>query len=145
MPCSDCQNWIVSKQRLYDDGSKVIYFQVTGGRGLCEKLYTETDPDFSCNKYTAAPGFDHIGADRIAGSPWQNFNMGACPDCKGRGCGEGEIASACFRCAGTGHVRFYDDGYIGEERTRRHPKEPETPEIIDPGTVLAEIPKASVL
>ena len=47
--------------------------------------------------------------------------MGPCPDCTDSpGCQNGR---GCHRCAGTGNVRFYDDGYIGEERTRLHPKE----------------------
>jgi hypothetical protein len=50
-----------------------------------------------------------------------------------------------MRCVGTGGVRYYDDGYVGEEATRRHPKEPAIEPAVDPGTILAPMPKPDVL
>jgi predicted amidophosphoribosyltransferase len=48
--------------------------------------------------------------------------MGPCPNCTGKG-NQGD--GACDRCTGTGNVRYYEDGFVGEERSRMHPKEKE--------------------
>ena len=46
----------------------------------------------------------------------------------------------CGRCQGIGQVRFYDDGYVGEESTRRHPMEPPPPAATP--SVLVPLPKS---
>lgn len=144
MPCNSCHFWLLQRKRVYSDGTQRIYFQVVGGKGLCEKLKIETAEGFGCIDFKDDPSFDHIIIDKIEGAPWQHWKMGPCPDCQGRG--SGTEGGACGRCAGTGNVRYYEDGHIGDERTRRHPLEPAT-EIThaDPGTIIKPLPKASVL
>ncbi len=142
--CETCKNWIKRRQRTYSDGTNIMFFWVAPPNGLCEKLSQETEPSFFCSKYEAAPDWDHVSIENIEGAPWQNFKMGTCPDCKGRG--SGEFGGACGRCVGTGQVRYYDDGFVGEEKTRRHPKEPttDTP-VVDPGIILAPVEKPSII
>lgn len=145
--CQSCKQWIVRLRRLYSDGTTVAQFEMTDGNGHCQFLDKETGPDFGCNKYIAAPDFDHVITDVVEGMPWEHFKMGKCPECDGRGSGlEG---GACSRCTGTGNVRYYDDGYIGEERTRMHPAEVQKSlsggeHYVDPGTILKPLPKPSV-
>jgi hypothetical protein len=68
-----------------------------------------------------AEGHEHIEImGSKSGSPWHHSHYITCPDCKGIGIiGEG----SCERCCRTGRCLLYDDGYIGEEKTRRHPNE----------------------
>ena len=140
MSCADCASWVRKRKKVYDDGTEVVSFDGE----FCDLLAIKTTADFGCQKFTQmADGWDHTVIERVDGAPWQRFKMGACPDCAGRGSGVG--AGACYRCAGSGLVRFYDDGYVGEERTRKHPKEPQAGAQIDPGTILAPIEKVSVL
>lgn len=143
MPCKTCSHWILKRSRRYADGTEKVHFWVTGGNGLCTRLQRETGPAFFCADFTDDGTFDHIEIENVAGESWQNWKMGKCPDCCGRGCGEGDNASACYRCAGTGNVRFYDDGFVGDERTRRHPKEPTQQEIVQ--EVLKPMPRPNVL
>lgn len=143
MPCNTCSHWVLKRRRLYADGTEKVYFWVSGGNGLCTRLQRETGPQFFCADFTDDATFDHVETENVSSEPWQNWKMGKCPDCDGRGSGLGEIASSCWRCAGTGNVRFYDDGHVGDERTRRHPKEP-APQPIVPET-LKPIPKPNVL
>ena len=147
MRCDHCQYWFKVTKYVYDDGSQFVVGNVNyEGRANahCSVLCTETKPDFFCASFLAcANSWDHIQLLRHAGEPWQHFEMKACPDCNGRGCGES--GGACGRCMGTGKVRFYADGYIGEEKTRRHPKEPEQKSTVDPGTILAPIEKPSLI
>lgn len=141
--CQSCLRWVTQRRRAYSDGTEITVFTAPVGKGMCELLSCETAPDFGCNGFVADPGSDHIAVETIAGAPWSRFCMGKCPECNGRGSGiEG---GACGRCVGTGHVRYYDDGYIGEERTRRHPSEPAVEAVVDPGTILQPLEKPSVL
>ncbi len=143
MTCGLCRQWTVKKLRRYADGSETVTFEAVPGQGHCDMLAIETQPGFGCSGFTAAPDYDHIAVEVIAGAPWEHFRMGPCPECNGRGSGiEG---GACGRCTGTGQVRYYDDGYVGEEKTRRHPSERVQAAVVDPGTILAPVEKASVL
>ena len=63
--------------------------------------------------------------------------MGKCPNCSGLGCRVSN-GRACDRCVGTGQVRFYSDGHIGNERTRTHPNDPIPFPQKDPGRELNE-------
>lgn len=140
MRCRDCAFWITAKKRKYKNEQLISYFEAKPGRGLCEKIDIQTVPDFGCNLYQGSD-WDHVKVETMEGAPWEFWKMGACPDCGGRGCGAGEGAGRCGRCQGIGQVRFYEDGYIGEERTRRHPKEPpenKADPLLD-GSVLAPI------
>lgn len=171
--CAGCRHWITARKSVYEDGTEIVSYLSQSGRGSCGVLGIDTAPTFGCNQFTASDGHEQI--NRKSGSPWHHFVMIPCPDCGGRGSeapASGVVETAIRadnRCAGTGFVRLYDDGHIGDERTRKHPKEIEIeqaqahekeraraqaildglplevdPEVID-GTVLKPIPKASVL
>lgn len=121
--CQSCAHWTLARVTVYSDGSTVDTFRAPDGKGHCEELTIDTAPDFGCNKYEIDGGSSHVITTEKQGAPWQHWSMGNCPDCAGKGnAGDG----ACHRCAGTSKVRYYEDGYIGEERTRLHPKERET-------------------
>lgn len=142
MPCETCANWTVRRRRVYDNGDEVITYEAPQGKGHCDKLGIDTPPEFHCAAH--AEGHDHVMTERIDGAPWEHFQYRPCPDCNGRGSIEG-AQTPCGRCVGTARVRFYDDGYIGEESTRLHPKEkpqsctalpqPGTTIIVDPSPI----------
>lgn len=141
MTCKNCQHWIIARKTIYEDGSEIVNSQSPEGKGDCLYLEIETSADFGCNAF--AVGDVHVEIIRKPGAPWMHHRDGPCPECSGRGSNEG----ACGRCCGTGKVRYYDDGYIGEERTREHPKEKELrlqkpPDVPDPGTVLRPVEKS---
>lgn len=117
--CKDCRKWLCRRVTDYEDGSRIINHESPPGKGLCDVLAIETGAHFGCNQFEA--GTEHIEImGRKSGSPWHHSRRDTCPDCKGIGIiGE----EACRRCARTGSVLYYDDGYIGEEQTRRHPNE----------------------
>jgi hypothetical protein len=117
--CADCKNWILQRKTLYEDGSEIINYQSNNGLGHCEVLKVDTPLDFGCSKFEAGDQHYEILA-RKSGSPWHHSQWGKCPDCNGRG---SDAFAACRRCCGTGRVLYYDDGYVGEESTRRHPNE----------------------
>ena len=120
MNCADCANWVTARITRYSDGSEVKTYEAPSGKGSCSALGIECPPDFGCNRFEA--GSDPVRISERDGAPWQHWVMGPCPDCTGNGnAGDG----ACYRCAGTSKVRYYEDGYIGEERTRLHPRERE--------------------
>lgn len=117
MKCEECEHWIVRRVTTYDDGSEVERWKSPDGSGHCESLGIETAYDFGCNRFMEASG-NHVESEHKPGAPWHHFKMIPCPDCGGKGDG-----TRGHRCAGTGLVRLYDDGYIGDEQTRKHPKE----------------------
>jgi hypothetical protein len=162
--CSDCKLWTVKRRRIYQDGTEVVFYTAPEGKGHCNVLAVETRAAFSCIAFEpAAAESTHVVTELLNEPAWKLFKMGPCPDCNGLGSRDG----ACWRCAGTGNVRYYDDGHIGEERTRKHPIEIEMekqaeraaqvekarklaagedvvePEVIDP-TVLRPMPKPNV-
>lgn len=116
--CSQCEKWTRKRRRVYGDGTEVVHFEAKDDMGLCEYLEMQTRPGFACCEFVGAPGYDHVVTEAIEGPAWQHWKMGKCPDCEGRG--SGKEGGACGRCVGTGQVRFYDDGYVGEEKTRKH-------------------------
>ena len=118
--CGNCRKWLCQRVTDYEDGSRIINFQSPPGKGLCEVLGIETGEAFGCKQFEE--GHEHTEVmGRKSGSPWHHSRRDTCPDCKGVGLLEGDVA--CVRCARTGTVLYYDDGYIGEEQTRRHPNE----------------------
>lgn len=128
MKCADCRLWLIQRVTDYEDGSRIINFKSRDGFGLCERLGVETEPDFGCNKFEEGNGHIEVMGKKI-GSPWQHSHWGPCPECNGT-VDENEQWTShptnggmCGRCAATGRVLYYDDGYIGEEKTRRHPNE----------------------
>ena len=124
--CKDCGNWLLERKTTYDDGSEVINYKSPEGKGNCQILKADTPPDFGCNSFEIG---DHYEITHKSGTPWQNWYYGVCPTCNGRG--NPGNSRPCEQCVGTGHVRYYDDGFIGEERTRLHPKESEPPPAPD--------------
>jgi len=128
MPCNSCAHWIRARKTIYESGDEVFNFQAPEGKGHCDAIDLDTDPEFGCTKFDAEKpylGVDdqpHVIVAHKSGAPWHYSVSGPCPDCAGKG-NAGD--TGCHRCAGTGKVRYYDDGYIGEERTRLHPKERE--------------------
>lgn len=129
MSCANCSNWITARKTLYGNGEEVVNWSAPTGKGACKMLGIDTPAEFSCQGFTV--GDEHVEIlDRKPGAPWQNWTMIPCPGCSGRGSppgganpGETVYVRACTRCAGTGHVRRYDDGFEGDEQTRMHPKE----------------------
>lgn len=117
--CSTCKNWLCQRVTDYANGERIINFSAPEGEGLCEVLKINTSKDFSCTKYKF--GTNHIEImGKKTGSPWHHSHWGTCPDCQGVGLINN---GSCKRCAQTGRVLYYDDGYVGEEQTRRHPNE----------------------
>jgi hypothetical protein len=126
MRCDGCKNWTTAKVTGYSDGSEVINWKAPDGKGRCDILKIDTTPEFGCVSFAQIPAGSlvlHVGAHIQKtwknGAPWMHHIVGPCPDCRGRGSDSG----VCNRCAGTGKVRYYDDGFIGEEQTRLHPME----------------------
>jgi hypothetical protein len=119
MRCADCASWITATKVVYDgDGSVIEIDRAPAGKGRCTCLGIDTAPGFACQSFSA--GDVHEILTHKPGAPWEHSHAGPCPDCRGAGSAHD---TACRRCAGTGKVRHYDDGYIGEEQTRLHPME----------------------
>lgn len=117
MKCEACEHWIVRKETAYGGGEVIVNWTPPIGKGECQSLGILTEASFGCNRFIETAS-DHVAVTHKDGEPWQHFVMIPCPDCKGVGDG-----GRGHRCAGTGLVRLYDDGHIGDEQTRRHPKE----------------------
>ena len=120
MTCSTCAHWVTTRKTVYGDGSEVVTYQCSDGKGHCEKLEIDTSPDFTC---AYEDNSDHSGPVRIGnklGAPWQFWSMIPCPVCAEKGLPPDGVHC---QCAGTGKVRRYDDGFIGDEKTRLHPTE----------------------
>lgn len=136
MRCDGCNNWTVRRVTRYGDGSEVVNWKAPDGKGRCSVLDLDTLAEFGCTSFeplavsavTVVNGVPmappHVVSNWKNGAPWMHSVNGPCPECKGRGSDSG----VCHRCAGTGHVRYYDDGFIGEEQTRLHPEELKTAE-----------------
>lgn len=120
--CENCQHWIIKRGIVYSDGSEIVRWTSQDGEGHCDSIDIVTKADFGCNRFLENQFGDtgQVEVIRKIGAPWQHFVMIPCPDCEGKGDG-----TRGHRCAGTGLVRLYDDGYIGDEQTRMHPKEKE--------------------
>src|SRR5579863_7449404 len=117
MKCANCSNWTLERATVYEDGSRIVTYTAPVGKGHCDTLNLDTVPEFGCLSFAAG---DHVKLEHKTGAPWQHWKMIACPECnRNPGVGSGFMC----RCAGTGNVRRYDDGYVGDEKTRMHPKE----------------------
>lgn len=119
MKCSSCSNWITERKTVYDDGSEIINYASPKGEGHCDILNVDTTPDFGCLSFKEG---NNIIINHKTGAPWQYWEYKPCPECNGRG-SYSDRNGHCNRCVGTGNVRYYDDGYIGDEKTKKHPKE----------------------
>jgi hypothetical protein len=120
MTCSTCAHWITTRKTVYGDGSEVVTYQCPDGKGRCEKLEIDTPAEFGCAVFVE--GQNPVRISEKPGAPWQFWEMVPCPVCAQKGL---PPDGAKCQCAGTGKVRRYDDGFIGDERTRLHPKERE--------------------
>src|SRR5258707_15427063 len=119
MTCSECRLWLTMRVTDYEDGTRITNYKSPDGKGRCGILKIDTEADFGCNRFEH--GLDHIEImSSKPGSPWHHSHYESCPDCNGTGLIND---SACERCCRTGRCLFYDEGYIGEEKTRRHPNE----------------------
>src|SRR5579862_9257049 len=107
MSCSVCKYWHRGTLTVYGDGSTL---EKLLEKPKCSVLNIETPEDFGCIKFEEAYE-EQVSHYTKEGAPWENWVYGPCPDCQG----VGNNGSACHRCAGTAKVRFYDDGYVGEE------------------------------
>jgi|SRR5882672_4712510 len=138
--CETCGHWVVRRKTVYGDGTEIVTWDAPASKGRCEVLDIDTVAAFGCTSHEAG---DHVVVTRKDGAPWQHWRTGPCPDCGGNGTithgvsGGSLNYSVCGRCVGTGSVRHHDDGHVGENRHRRHPKEPAacTP-TVDLGTIL---------
>lgn len=138
MRCVDCRYWITVDKTVYEDGAEIIHW-ASSEDGHCTYLAIRTTPEFGCMAYVA--GDDHAKIERKDGAPWQHFKMIPCPDCAGVQPGElysHPAGSRGHRCAGTGLVRLYDDGHVGDEQTRLHPKQKEYDEAVRAAEELAK-------
>lgn len=122
--CSTCALWKLGRRTIYDDGSVAESEKPPEGKGRCTVIDADTPAAFGCNSHVPAEGGpnDHFVIETKDGAPWQHWRMISCPDCAGNGSFNDRPDD---RCVGTGKVRLYDDGYIGDERTRTHPRERE--------------------
>jgi hypothetical protein len=119
MHCSNCRFWLTHRVTDYEDGTRIFNFKAPEGKGRCESLMMETAPDFGCTKFQE--GHEHVEImGKKPGSPWHHSHYITCPDCNGTGVVND---GTCGRCCRTGRCLLYDDGYLGEEKTRRHPSE----------------------
>ncbi len=117
MHCRDCAKWICERRRHYGDGTAQLFYTAPEGKGHCDLLDLDTVPEFGCLSFI--PG-DHVQIMNIEGAPWECWTMIPCPDSNGTGVTPS--GGVCRRCAGTGLVRRYDDGYIADQ-TWDHPLE----------------------
>lgn len=145
MNCSNCTQWLRERRTVYGDGSVLVDATGSAVASLCRKLDRWTDADFGCIHFVQVESeADQLVTETKVGAPWQHWHMIPCPKCSG-----GPDSNARCQCAGTGNVRLYDDGFVGDERTRKHPKEIEAQRhadasSVDPGTVLAPTTKPDV-
>jgi hypothetical protein len=116
--CSGCAKWTTERCSIYESGDQITNYQAPPGRGSCSALGIETPEEFGCVAH--APGEDHVERTPRTGAPHHHWIMIPCPDCRG---GKTDPGGRGHRCAGTGLVRLYDDGYVGDEQTRTHPKD----------------------
>lgn len=137
MKCQDCGKWLLERKTTYLDGTEIMRWQAPPGKGHCNALGIETPPDFGCTKFQAG---DHIAIEHKPDVPWHYWTMISCPVCSG----VNPNGTKC-QCAGTGKVRLYDDGFVGSERDRKHPKDNLPPPTPDAGTVLQPVEKPDVI
>jgi len=120
--CYQCQHWTVRRETAYRGTNEVIVnWTAPKNKGACALLGIETDRAFGCNRHVEDFG-EHVEHTVKEGEPHQHWIMIDCPDCGGAGDG-----SRGHRCGGTGKVRLYDDGFVGDEVSRTHPKEKPAP------------------
>src|SRR5215475_15982057 len=148
MICRSCKYWLIRDQKVYDNDEIIIKWKAPESQGKCTILKVLTEWDFGCKKHEE--GGPLVTSEHKSGEPWQHSIKGPCPDCKEPQCGFPECTwqhcpgpDKCIgnpalreghagRCMGTGKVNYYDDGFIGENRTCKHPKEIERQKPVVP-------------
>ena len=118
--CSTCAKWLLRKETSYGNGETIVNWSDPDGKGQCSFLNINTVPDFGCNQYEV--GGPIIEKHFKEGEPWHYWRLDKCPECHGLGTG-GPSGRVDNRCCGTGLVMYFDDGYIGDNMTKMHPKE----------------------
>jgi hypothetical protein len=145
--CATCGFWLLRRETHYSGGEKIVNWQDPQGRGKCtsETLRgTLTPPTFGCGEHK--DGGPIVEVAQKQGEAWHYSVAIPCPDCRAPDCGfvsPGECENKhcpgtdkCLgrghtesgvdgRCCGTGTVQLYDDGFIGENKRKLHPKEQE--------------------
>ncbi len=128
MTCADCRYWKRGTLRRYANTERYEDATTEEGspcRAAGPLLGFCTPAEFSCSNYSEFDTEDdQVEVVLNAGEPWQVWRMIPCPDCSGAGSLDSPTPG-CYRCVGTGNVRAYDDGYVGDERSREHPRERE--------------------
>jgi hypothetical protein len=120
LTCATCEKWFLRRETHYaGNGEVIINWSDPEGKGKCTVLNILTAPEFGCNQYEQ--GEPIVEVAHKPGEPWHHWVLGPCPTCKGNGVAAG--VGIDRDCCGTGLVQYYDDGYIGENRTKMHPKE----------------------
>ena len=126
MRCADCRHWVLERRTEYGSGETKTTYKAPLDSGFCVSLKQETRFSFGCVDFSEGQE-EQIVITKKEGPIWRHWVMIECPDCRGGKDPNTSPGGFGHRCAGTGLVRLYDDGYIGDERTRKHPKE-----IIEP-------------
>ncbi len=121
MNCGTCRHWLRGTRTIFAGSEEWKPAGAGGDEGLCRGPVGKlTTSDFGCLRFAAASSpDDQVITVRHDAEPCQVFEVIRCPDCSGGG-NSGE--AGCHRCAGTGKVRRYGDGYVGDEQTREHPR-----------------------
>lgn len=128
MSCATCSFWVRGKRTVYVGNGQIIDSMLP--KPKCSQLQVETPEDFACIRFEEGQD-KQVELLSKTGEPWQHWYYGPCPGCQGVGSSPGFVGpdgvggggGSCHRCAGTSKVRYYDDGYIGEEQHRVHPME----------------------
>ncbi len=123
MRCAGCRHWLRGTRVRFSSSER--WEPAAGeGFGLCRgPLEVPTKAQFGCVDFEqASDPADQEIVVRHEAEPWQIWTMVPCPDCHAAG---SSSDVGCHRCAGTGNVRLYGDGYLADERTREHAREAE--------------------
>jgi hypothetical protein len=131
--CRDCAHWSLGTYKVFRSARFDVPLSAAPDEGLCGLgfMYGKLVPAaFGCPEFeSAADDSDHWEyLDYSDKEPWEVWDIIPCPECQGVGRSGPEpqgaaATAACRRCAGTGKVRQYGDGIIGDEQTRLHPVE----------------------
>jgi hypothetical protein len=132
--CSDCAKWLLRCETRYEGGETITTWSSPAGGKCTGPLNGAVVPaTFGCFQHVE--GGPLIEAVTHPGHAWEHKTPGPCPECKTcshpectkPGCPGTEkcIGAGCARCCNTGTVLYYGDGYVGENRTKLHPKERE--------------------
>ncbi len=149
MKCAECRFWLRGKWVSHPSVPAVFQPVADEGQGKCRAdgplSGIVTKAAFGCADYVELKSkYDQEERVEYQTEPWDTWEMGPCPDCQGKGSTgqmvNGELqGGACHRCAGTAQVRYYIDGYVGDEQTREHPTAKKMRDAADQTRSIAEL------